>query len=271
MFQSVDAQPQQISEGVFELAGIPPGKYSVILPVPGTSVVKAHELNLQSDGQELDISHVEPAASLKIVLKVTGDAPLAPETFVALRKSGAVSSRDGYQNFAASAQVDSDGKVSMPAVPPGEYSLLIGSGTQRYTVTRIFLQGHERQGHDIIVAPGSSQEVTALITPGIVSVQGYVKRGGKPVPGAMVVLVPKDAINHPEFFRRDQSDFDGSFVLPAVIPGTYSILALQDAWDLPWGEPGALTRYLAKSQALTVGSLMQRTVVLPEAIEVQPR
>jgi len=46
---------------------------------------------------------------------------------------------------------------------------------------------------------------------------------------------------------------------------------LENAWDLPWGEPGALTPYLAKSQALTVGSLMQRTVVLPEAIEAQLR
>ena len=97
--------------------------------------------------------------------------------------------------------------------------------------------------------------------------EGEVLVKGKPIR----LHSPKDAINHPEFFRRDQSDFDGSFVLPAVIPGTYSILALQDAWDLRWGEPGALTRYLAKSQALTVGSLMQRTVVLPEAIEVQPR
>jgi len=267
----VDAQPQQISEGVFELDGIPPGRYSVLVPSGKATVVQAGELNLRSDGQELDISHMEPAASLRIVLKVSGDAPLAPETFVALRKLEGLSSREGYQNMAASAQVDAEGKISLPAVTPGKYSLLVGSGTQRYTVTRTLSQGRETQGHDIAIAPGSSQEITALLTPGVVSVQGFVKRDGKPVSGAMVVLVPKDAIHHPEFFRGDQSDFDGSFVLPAVIPGAYSILALQDAWDLPWAEPGALSRYLAKSQALTVGELMQRTVILPEAIEVQPR
>ncbi|MFL6306982.1 MAG: carboxypeptidase regulatory-like domain-containing protein [Candidatus Sulfotelmatobacter sp.] len=267
----IEAQPEQISEGVFELAGVPPGRYSVLIPSGPAAVLQAAELNLQSDGQELDISRMEPFASLNIVLKLPGDAPFAPETFVALRKSEAVSRAAGYQNMAASAQVESGGKISIPAVRPGKYSLMVGSNTQRYTVTRTISQGRETTGHDIIVAPGSSQEITALVVAGVISVQGFVKRGGKPVSGAMVVLVPKDATHHPEFFRRDQSDSDGSFVLPSVIPGAYSILALEDGWDLPWAEPGALSRYLAKGQDLTVGELMQRSVVLPEAIEVQPR
>jgi hypothetical protein len=267
----IETQPQQIAEGVFELSGVPPGKYSVLVPSGRATASQAAELNLQSDRQELDVSHTEPAASLNIALKVPEDTPLAPETFIALRKAEAVSRRDGYQNMAASAQVDSDGRVSLPAVAPGKYSLLIGSGSQRYTVMRTFSQGVETLGHDISVAPGAAQKITAWLAPGIVSVQGFVRRRGKPVSGAMVVLVPKDAANHPEFFRRDQSDFDGSFVLGAVIPGDYSILALEGAWDIPWAEPGALSRYMGRSQSLTVGELMQRTVVLPEAIEVQMR
>jgi hypothetical protein len=31
-------------------------------------------------------------------------------------------------------------------------------------------------------------------------------------------------------FRRDQSDFDGSFVLRGVVPGSYTIVGVEDAW-----------------------------------------
>jgi len=46
----------------------------------------------------------------------------------------------------------------------------------------------------------------------------------------MVALVPKDPESHLEMFRRDQSDLDGSFVLPRRDPGSYTIFAVEDAW-----------------------------------------
>lgn len=53
-------------------------------------------------------------------------------------------------------------------------------------------------------------------------------------------------------FVRDQSDSDGTFTLPEVVPGQYTLLALVNGWDLDWAEPGVLQPYLAKGQAVTV-------------------
>ena len=53
-------------------------------------------------------------------------------------------------------------------------------------------------------------------------------RAGKGFAGAMVVLVPKNPEADRELFRRDQSDLDGTFLLRNVIPGSYTLLAIQN-------------------------------------------
>jgi len=98
-----------------------------------------------------------------------------------------------------------------------------------------------------------------------------VQKDGKPVAGVMVVLIPKDPLAHNDLFRRDQSDFDGTFVVRGVIPGSYTIVAVEDAWGFEWLKPGVLSRYAEHGQRLEIGPLMQRTVVLPDAVEVQGR
>jgi len=52
-------------------------------------------------------------------------------------------------------------------------------------------------------------------------------------------------------FRRDQSDLDGSFALPDVVPGSYTVVAVEDAWGFDWSKPTLLARYAEHGQALT--------------------
>jgi hypothetical protein len=74
-----------------------------------------------------------------------------------------------------------------------------------------------------------------------------------------------------ELFRRDQSDLDGTFRLQSVIPGSYTVVAVQDAWGFQWLEPGVLARYVQHGENVTVGELMQETLHLPDPVELQPR
>jgi len=68
----------------------------------------------------------------------------------------------------------------------------------------------------------------------------------------MIVLVPKDPENNRDRFRRDQSDFDGTFTLRSVIPGEYTILAIEDGWDLDWAKPAVIEHYAAHGQPIVV-------------------
>jgi hypothetical protein len=100
---------------------------------------------------------------------------------------------------------------------------------------------------------------------------GFAKRGGKGVPGAMIVMVPKDPEAHGELFRRDQSDLDGTFSLGTVIPGEYTIVAIENGWDLNWSQPGVIAHYLPKGRQVVVAPTAQEPVRVSEPLEVQPR
>jgi len=167
--------------------------------------------------------------------------------------------------------VDVTGEATFEDLPAGKYAILVSSPTKPYSVVRASSAEVEISGHNLNVTPGASLNLTVFLVDGVVTVEGFAKRGDKPVAGVMVALVPKDPESHLEMFRRDQSDFDGSFVLRGVIPGSYTIVAVEDAWGFQWMQPGVLVRYLQHGQSLTIGELMKGSVYLPDPVEVQAR
>ena len=87
----------------------------------------------------------------------------------------------------------------------------------------------------------------------------------------MIVLVPSNPEADRELFRRDQSNLDGSFTLQGVIPGAYTLVAIENAWDLDWAQPSVIGHYLHRGQPLTVPADKQGPIRLSDALEVQPR
>ena len=68
----------------------------------------------------------------------------------------------------------------------------------------------------------------------------------------MIVLVPADPVNNRVLFRRDQSDSDGTFVLANIVPGRYTLLAIQDGWELEWANPEVLGKFMKQGESLVV-------------------
>jgi hypothetical protein len=188
-----------------------------------------------------------------------------------LPKQYGVGLEDSRRRVVAFRQGDPAGQASFEDLAPGKYTILISTQERRYSVARISSPAGVSAGHDVNIAPGTALEATAWLTAGVVRIEGSVQKNGKPVAGMMVALVPNDPQAHADSFRRDQSDFDGTFLLRDVIPGTYTIVAVEDAWGFDWLQPGVLARYVQHGQNVSVGELLRGTVHLPEAVEVQPR
>jgi hypothetical protein len=53
-------------------------------------------------------------------------------------------------------------------------------------------------------------------------------------------------------FRRDQSDSDGTFTLPNVLPGQYTLLAIENGWDLEWSNSSALLPFMKEGKPIEV-------------------
>jgi hypothetical protein len=62
----------------------------------------------------------------------------------------------------------------------------------------------------------------------------------------MVLLVPItiEDPNSITFLRQDQTNTDGSFGLESVLPGQYILVAIDHGWQINWGDPATLRRYL---------------------------
>jgi hypothetical protein len=255
-----NVQAQFVSPGVWEVSGVPAGRYTVIENLPGGQ--QSGEFSLSQDGQEMDLSEGEAPAQVAVHAKLFTGEPPPPQLSLALRNA------EG--RVVANSAADASGAATFQNVVPGKYTILAGSSGDRFSVSRIYSAAGEIAGSEVVIQAGASLDFTVSLTAGVVDVEGIVKRGDAPASGIMVALVPKNPEAQLELFRRDQSDLDGSFILPSIIPGAYTIIAVEDAWGFPWLEKGVLARYLPKGQNVNITESMKRSVYLPEPLQVQP-
>jgi hypothetical protein len=255
---------QPVSADTYELTGVPAGTYTVRLrsrtPGEGDQSV---EMNLTKDGQELDNARGEPLGSLTLSVKILGEEKLPQQLMVTLR--------DAHLRTVGIRPVDRNGEVHFDGLPAGKYAIVAFGQGKPYFVSQTGVSGSETSGNSFDITPGSSLTMSAMLIGGATRVEGFVKRSGKAAAGVMVVLVPANPESYIELFRRDQSDFDGSFVLPGVVPGSYTVIAIEDGWSVDWSRPAVLARYTPRGQKLTIGPQIQKSVSLPEPVEVQPK
>jgi protocatechuate 3,4-dioxygenase beta subunit len=262
MDNAQSAGMQQVSPGLFEITGVAPGRYSVQMPGTGQGD-QSNEIDIANNGQELDVSGAQPAGIVKATVRVLGETTVPSNLSIALRNS--------KMRVVAVQEISVKGEVEFQNLAPGKYEVLAGTPPKAFSVVRISSPGSETAGHTLNVAAGATTSVSLSVVGAAMNVEGFAQRAGKAAAGAMVVLVPKDPESHRELFRRDQSDQDGSFNLNSVIPGAYTIVAIENGWDLDWSRPGVIAHYAKRGQAVTVTDRAQSAMHLANPVEVQPR
>ena len=255
-----------VSPGIFEITGVAAGRYTVRMPMsaPGEPVQMSEvEMDLTTDGQELDAAKGEPASSVKASVKMLGEENLPKDLGVMLRNS--------KLRVVAYRRVNEKGEVEFPDVTPGKYEALAQAPGKAYSVLRISSPGAEISGHILDVTAGSSLNISLTLVGSAMRVEGFAKRSGQAAPGAMVVLVPKNPEANRDLFRRDQSDLDGSFNLLNVIPGSYTVCAIENGWDLDWAKPAVIVHYCEHGRGVAVTERPRGVMQLEDAVEVQAR
>jgi hypothetical protein len=258
-------QPNQIetvSPGVFEITGVAPGKYKLQTNRADNSMTAPGDVFLNTDGQELDLTSGASAGTVKATVQIRGVTKLPDGLTMALRNAKG--------RIVAGAQVSDKGEVEFAGLAPDRYEVVAGSAAKIYSVLRITSGGEAKPGHFLNVTSGSSLTVSLDLTGGAVTVEGFARHSGKAAAGVMVVLVPQNPEANLDLFRRDQSDLDGSFALQQIIPGTYTILAIADGWDLDWAKPAVIESYRRHGQKIVVRD-EKGSVKLSSPVEVQPK
>ena len=252
----------QISPGVLEMTGVPAGRYNLRLNQSGT-LVQMDGVDFTKDGEEVDVSKTEPLSTVKFSVRMLAESGLPAHLSVGLRS--------GARMLAAAQEVDAKGEAKLEPVAAGRYEVVVYAPGKPYSIAQISTDSGAITGHTLTVAPGSSPSVVIQVVAGSAEVEGVAKKSGKPFAGAMVVLVPKNPEVDHDLFRRDQSDLDGTFILHNVVPGSYTLLSIENGWDLDWSHPGVISIYLKRGRKIEVGSHSAGSINVTEPIDVQPK
>jgi 5-hydroxyisourate hydrolase-like protein (transthyretin family) len=242
----LSAQGFGYTAGMYEYTGIAPGRYVIEMPESGGKRKGTgwyEEIDLSST-VELDPSESPALASVTGALVLEGATRPISKMYLVL------TNRVSRENF--SAEVSDKGMFDFKddEIRPGTYEVVLGNAPG-FQVKSMIAKGAKAVGQSLEITGGSVQLVCTA-THAVAKVTGVVLRDDKPFAGAMVVLVPRGSDSNWTLFRRDQSDSDGTFSLPEVLPGPYTAVALQDAWELDWARAAVLQPYLKKGTPVEV-------------------
>ena len=251
---------RMVKPGTWEISGIPAGKYDIRLM--GQNSTRISGVEFDSTTQELDTSTAEPMCSLSVSISFADGSPPGQYGIVLRGKSA---------HFTPGQNFDTKGQAKFEDIAPGRYEIaLVGEGT-RFSVDRMQADGASVTGHSITLTAGSSAALSISAVKGSAEIQGVAKQAGKPFAGAMMVLVPRNPDGNRDLFRRDQSDLDGTFTFPNVIPGSYTAVAIEDGWDLDWSQPELIAAYAKRGVAIEVANKPAQKLSLSRPVEVQSK
>ena len=245
----IQATRTEISPGLFELSGIPPGDITVIVSGSQGQTESTRTQSLQlSANAELDLTPHGAPVDVSGVVLTQQDAP-DPQTDAAEQDSSPMSfmlefrSRKTGESFKANISHKGEFSLAGSALTPGTYEVGL-SDNPNFQVTSLEATGATVSHRSIGIPGGQPVKLTVHTAEAKCSLTGIALKDGKPFAGAMILLVPQDADQNPALFHRDQSDSDGSFSMAPLFPGRYTLLALENGWDLEWSNPAVLFNYL---------------------------
>ena len=233
----------QVDDSV-EIRGVTPGKYALeINSYDASRAKRSTVVNLTAD-TELDPETTSAVTPIHGVVHMQGGFNLSRPALVRLWNSRTDEVLDS-QIEAGRINFDSD------FLTPGTYSVYAMNG-ENSIMSSLKATGAQVAGQTVQITAGKPVELEIEMSNALAKINGTAKRDGKPVAGAMILLVPEDAeVNLPKF-RRDESDSDGTYTLRDVLPGRYRMLAIDDGWDLEWGNVSLLKNRLEHAQKIEV-------------------
>jgi hypothetical protein len=240
-----------------EFTGVAPGHYELAQGDPPRVV----ELDATTS-QQIDPSLGTPTVEVSGSIKIAGGGAAQEGVTVTLESADGERQRDPMQSNAPR------GAFHFPSVLPGKWIISVNGTGGRLSIASTTIHGTTHAGNAIAVGD-KALEITLNVMESDLRVTGFARKEGKGFAGAMIVLAPKDLNSIRELARRDQSDSDGSFALPQVAPGQYTIVAIQDGWNLDWSRPEVIGRFLPRGTTVTVSDTPSKTIALQQPVTVQ--
>ncbi len=235
-----------VDQNTMVVSGLAPGPYKLDVMTQAPASDTGHSVRMidVSSDTELSAEDETSAAAVAGAVSFDNNSSLLPHGFVQLRNR--------KTREVLSTQISAKGEFEWKGgVQPGSYDVIVANMADSF-VKGIAATGASSSGRTITIKGSAPVKLAVMLTQGVGRIEGTALRDGKPAAGVMIVLVPDDPANNAPLFRRDQSDSDGTFTLATVLPGKYTVLAIENGWELEWANPIVLKPYLPSGEVVNV-------------------
>ncbi len=236
----VPVQTYQVEPGVWELTGVPPGQFTGTFRTMGRDN-ESQQVQRIELGDDAALNLDAGAAGVSVRGVLSGDSSYRPGG------SQVLLTMAREEQF--SARVAQDGSFEFrEKLPAGKYSMVINGGTPHY-LTKLTAAGARVTGRTVEIGAQDVQ-MSVNVSGSFSNVSGFALRDGKHTVGMLVVLLPQGETKEAFPIRFDQSNADGSYAFNNLAPGKYLLFALDNAWELDWGNPNFLALFGSKGRAI---------------------
>jgi hypothetical protein len=242
-----------------EMGGVAPGHYELTDGEPP----RVLDVDLSAN-QQIGAESGATANTIKGQLRMISGAALPEEMTLTLNR---LDGGAGQTQFATEVH---RGRFTFMPVPPGEYEVSATSGDKQLPVIATGVGATEQAGDAVTLREGSPA-LHVMLSGADAKIEGFAKKDGKGVAGAMMVLLPNDPALWKSLARRDQSDSDGSFAFRDVAPGEYRAAAIEDGWPLDWTNIAVMERYLRQGTYVRVSENAGKVIRLSSPVPVEQR
>jgi hypothetical protein len=224
------------------LTAVPPGRYTVRVTVSGGGKELEGSAPVDVNGNDVSVKvAVRPAATVSGAVQMERPS---------LKPHGSVLVALAHEKSGGSTvTVKPDRSFAFPRLSAGKYRISV-RGTDGLFASRIEVKGADYTNGLLNVTSGAAITVALVVSDQTGNFKGVVVRGERPVPGAIVVLVPR---RDGGVGRGFQTESDGSFDFKNLEAGDYSAFAVEDR-DIEYAKPGALDTWLPGAKTVKVAA-----------------
>ena len=242
------------------IVGIAPGDYLLTDRATFSQAGSGIPIHVGDHSTEAALPPAPDMAHVHVVLQ--SDAKIPPRTQVVLFRQD--------REASASQPINEKNEATLDA-SPGDYSFAVFGEQRSLAVVQVQSGDRRLPSNRIHLSAHDSAFFTVTVTLRTHTLKGIARKDGKPCPGAFILLFPLNEAGDIRTSFRQQSDLDGSFDLPGLAPGAYTLLAIDNAWDLDWQHQGALSRYLPTALTVHIPDSADKVQHLSNPVAVQPR
>jgi carboxypeptidase family protein len=257
-------------DGTFSIANVTPGKYTIVArSAGGDGPPRMAAQSIVVGGGELNVALTPtPGVQLSgtITLEASGQLPQGFRGFRVIPLPLGSSSAPAFAGRGGGGRGGGDpadnGQFTIPDVMPGTY-VLRATGPRGWTMKTIYVDGRDVTDTPLEVKSESIGGINVIFSDKISNVSGAVRDArGNPIPNVSVIAFPSDPKLWTPQSRRiitARTDSSGTYRLPAVPPGDYLVIAVDDVEAGEWFDPEFLDQIKRDATKVKVDEGEQKT------------